>query len=71
MSHLCQFWFSKRDNKLDNRMMFGILSFLAAMWYVVAVWVPQTVCDEKTFGNHCLKSCNHLLYLSVTIGFFR
>jgi len=35
MSHLCQFWFSKRYIKLDNRMIFGILSFPGARWYVV------------------------------------
>jgi len=33
-------------------MIFGRLSFPGARWYVVTVWVPQMVRDEKKFGNH-------------------
>jgi len=36
-------------------MIFGRLSFPVARWYVVTVWVPQMVRDEKKFGNHCRR----------------
>jgi len=53
MSHLCQFWFSKCDIKLDNRMIFA-MSFPGARWYVVTVWVPQMVRDEKkSLAKYC------------------
>jgi len=58
MSHLCQFWFSKCDIKLDNRMIFA-MSFPGARWYVVTVWVPQMVRDEKKFGKVLLFEVGH------------
>jgi len=38
-----------------DRMMFGIFNFLGAKLYVLTVWVPQMVRDEKKFGNHCFR----------------
>jgi len=39
-------------------MIFGTLSFPETTWYVVTVWDPQMVRDQKKFGNHCAKLKN-------------
>jgi len=35
-----------------DRMIFATLSLPVTMWYVVAVWDPEMVRDQKKLGNH-------------------
>jgi len=43
-----------------DQIIFGSrLSFPGTKWYVVIVWDPQMVRDQKKFGNHCNKAFAH------------
>jgi len=33
-------------------MIFGTLTLPGTRWYVLTVWDPQVVRDQKNFGNH-------------------
>jgi len=51
-------------------MIFGRLSFPGARWYLVTVWVPQMVRDEKKFGSHWsnVHHSNMLLVINMTVA---
>jgi len=44
-----------------DRMIFGTLTFPGTRWYVLTVWEPQMVPDQKKFGNHWLNANKKLL----------
>jgi len=55
-----------------DQMIFGKFSFPGARWYVMTVWNPQMVRDQRRFGNHCLKAkgeinklCSYTLFFSL------
>jgi len=46
-----------------DRTTFGRMSFPGARWYAVIVRDPQTVRDQRKFGNHCFTGIFNRLSL--------